>query len=215
MNFLKSGKNKIFVIFSLIIAAIISAGVYFIFVGNMADVIVVNQTVRGGTQISESIISTKKADKSSLPENYILAKYKDEIIGQYLDLGLTEGGVLTANNLSSNGKASLIQSGKVLFAMKDLETYPQNLIAGDKLNIIVASSADGERYVKTIEQVEVAGVHQEDGEITGVEIYVTAEEAQLIAFAQANGEVSVSLLPLDYETLNLDILDSRGFINAQ
>ena len=75
-----SSKNKMFTLFMIIIAAIISVSLYFILIGNMTDVLVLNQTVRGGTQITESMISTKKADKSSLPDNYIVAGYKDEVI---------------------------------------------------------------------------------------------------------------------------------------
>ena len=206
-----SSKNKMFTLFMIIIAAIISVSLYFILIGNMTDVLVLNQTVRGGTQITESMISTKKADKSSLPDNYIVAGYKDEVIGKYLDLGLTKGGVLTKDNLSTSGKASLIQSGQVLYSMKDLETYPDNLVAGDHLNIVVAVSDGGNKFVKTIEKVLVASVHTKDGAISGIEIYVTPQESQLIAYAQAYGQVSVSLLPLDYEALQLNILDSNGF----
>lgn len=213
MRFLKG--NKGFFIFGIIIVAIASCGLYFGFVGNMTDVLTVNQTVRGGTQISTAMIEVKKADKSSLPDNYLTEDNLDGIIGKYLDLGLTSGGVLTEDNISTSGKASLIDSGQILYSMKDLETYPSGLVAGDHLNIVVASSSDGKKYVKTIENVLVAAVHIEENAITGIEIYVTPEESQLIAFAQANGDVSVGLLPLDYEKKNIEILDDGGFISSQ
>lgn len=181
----------------------------------MTDVLVVNQTVRGGTQITESMLSVKKVDKSSLPDNYLKASLRDEVVGKYFDLGLTSGGVLTKDNISVSGKASLIQSGYILYSMKDLETYPNGLVTGDHLNIVVASSSDGNKYVKTIENVPVASVHMEENVITGIEVYVTPEAAQLIAFAQANGDVSVGLLPLDYKNTNIEILDGGGFISSQ
>lgn len=209
------GKNKIFTIFSIVFVAIVSISLYFAFIGNMTDVLVVNQTVRGGTQITESMLSVKKVDKSSLPDNYLKASLKDEVVGKYFDLGLTSGGVLTKDNISVSGKASLIQSGYILYSMKDLETYPNGLVTGDHLNIVVASSSDGNKYVKTIENVPVASVHMEENVITGIEVYVTPEAAQLIAFAQANGDVSVGLLPLDYKNTNIEILDGGGFISSQ
>ena len=209
------GKNKIFTIFSIVFDAIVSISLYFAFIGNMTDVLVVNQTVRGGTQITESMLSVKKVDKSSLPDNYLKASLKDEVVGKYFDLGLTSGGVLTKDNISVSGKASLIQSGYILYSMKDLETYPNGLVTGDHLNIVVASSSDGNKYVKTIENVPVASVHMEENVITGIEVYVTPEAAQLIAFAQANGDVSVGLLPLDYKNTNIEILDGGGFISSQ
>ena len=209
------GKNKIFTIFSIVFAAIVSISLYFAFIGNMTDVLVVNQTVRGGTQITESMLSVKKVDKSSLPDNYLKASLRDEVVGKYFDLGLTSGGVLTKDNISVSGKASLIQSGYILYSMKDLETYPNGLVTGDHLNIVVASSSDGNKYVKTIENVPVASVHMEENVITGIEVYVTPEAAQLIAFAQANGDVSVGLLPLDYKNTNIEILDGGGFISSQ
>jgi len=181
----------------------------------MTDVLVVNQTVRGGTQITESMLSVKKVDKSSLPDSYLKASLKDEVVGKYFDLGLTSGGVLTKDNISVSGKASLIQSGYILYSMKDLETYPNGLVTGDHLNIVVASSSDGNKYVKTIENVPVASVHMEENVITGIEVHVTPEAAQLIAFAQANGDVSVGLLPLDYKNTNIEILDGGGFISSQ
>lgn len=209
------GKNKIFTIFSIIIAAVVSIGLYFILIGNMTDVLTINQTVRGGIQITEDMIVTKTVDKSSLPSNYISAELRDEVVGKYIDLGLTKGAVITKDNLSLSGKASLIQSGQILYSMKNLETYPQNLVTGDKLNIVVATSIDGEKIVKTIENVPVAGVNKNDGEVVGIEIYVTPQESQVIAYAQANGEVSLGLLPLDYQNQNLNILDSGGFIQSQ
>ena len=209
------GKNKIFTIFSIVFAAIVSISLYFACIGNMTDVLVVNQTVRGGTQITESMLSVKKVDKSSLPDSYLKASLRDEVVGKYFDLGLTSGGVLTKDNISVSGKASLIQSGYILYSMKDLETYPNGLVTGDHLNIVVASSSDGNKYVKTIENVPVASVHMEENVITGIEVYVTPEAAQLIAFAQANGDVSVGLLPLDYKNTNIEILDGGGFISSQ
>lgn len=213
MRFLKG--NKGFFIFGIIIVAIASCGLYFGLVGNMTDVLTVNQTVRGGTQITESIIAVKKVDKSSLPDNYLTSQYKDEVVGHYLDLGLTSGGVLTKDNLSTSGKASLIQTGDILYSMKDLETYPSGLVTGDKLNIVVATQNEGEKIVKTIENVPVASVHMEEKEITGIEVYVTPDEAQLIAYAQANGEVSVGLLPLDYQPTNIGVLNGGGFVSSQ
>lgn len=214
MKFLK-GKNKMFTIFLIIISAIVALGLYFVFVGNMTDVLVVKETVRGGTQITEQMLTVKKADKSSLPDNYLVAGSKEDVIGKYFDLGLTSGGVLTKDNISTSGKASLIESGLTLYAMKDLENYPQGLVTGDHINVVVASSSSGDKYVKTIENVQVAGVHVEEGEIVGIEIYVTVEDAQVIAYAQANGDVSVGLLPLDYESKNVSILNGNGFIASQ
>lgn len=215
MKLLKTLKTKRASVFLIVIGAVISIGLYFILVGNMTDVLVINQTVRGGTQITDEMISVKKADKSSLPNDYISADLKNKVIGQYFDLGLTKGGVLTKDNLSLSGKASLIKEGLILYSLKDLETYPKGLVAGDNLNIVVATSDSGDKYVKTIESVPVAAVHTVEGEISGIEIYVTPESAQLIAFAQANGEVSVGLLPLNYQNKNLEVLIGENFLHSQ
>ena len=94
------------VIFFAILALIASGAIYFLLTGNMTDVLTINQTVRGGTQITESMISIEKLDKSALPDNYITANYKDEVIGKYLDLGITSGGVLTETNISTSGTVS-------------------------------------------------------------------------------------------------------------
>ena len=213
MNILK-GKNKMYSIFLIVMAAIISVGIYFLLIGNMKDVVVVNQTIRGGTKITEEMLTVQKMDKTTLPDGWISKSDKKEVIGKYLDLGLTNGSVLTEANLSLHGKASLIESGKILYSMKDLETYPQGLVTGDKLNIVVASSIQGSNYVKTIENVPVANIHMTDGEISGLEVYVTPEESQLISFAMNNGDVSIGLLPIDYEEKNIPVLDINGFITA-
>ena len=117
--------------------------------------------------------------------------------------------------IKSIHKSFLIETGKTLYAMSELVNYPQGLVAGDHVNVVVSTSAEGAKFVKTIENVPVAGVHTEEGEVTGIEIYVTPEEAQSIAYAQANGQVSVALLPLDYENKNLEILDDGGFLSSQ
>lgn len=216
MKQLKLTKNKTMVIFFAILALIASGAIYFLLVGNMTDVITVNQTVRGGTQIKENMISIEKLDKSALPDNYITANHKDEVIGKYLDLGITAGGVLTETNISASGKASLIPTGYTLYSIKGMDVYPKGLITGDRLNIIVSTNLEDKgKSVLTFQNILITNInYDKDNVVETIEIQVTPEQAQMIAFGQSNGSISLSLLPLDYEAHSIDVLDENNFQNG-
>ena len=215
MKRFKLTKNKTMMIFFILLALIVSGAIYFVLVGNMVDVLTINQTVRGGTQITTNMISVKKLDKSALPDNYLTADYKDEVIGKYLDLGLTSGGVLTETNISSSGKSSLIPTGYTLFSIKNLDTYPKGIMTGDKLNIVISTSLESRgKVVLTFQNLLITNIsHDENNNISAIELQVTPQQAQVIAYGQANGELSLSLLPLDYESQPLDVLDENSFQN--
>ena len=216
MKNLKLSKNRTMVIFFALLALIASGAIYFLLIGNMTDVITVNQTVRGGTQITEEILSVEKLDRSALPDNYVTADNKDEIIGKYLDLGLTSGGVLTETNISTSGKASLIPTGHTLYAIKDMDVYPKGLMTGDRLNIVVSTNLEEKgKSVLTFQNILITNItYDEEKVLETIEVQVTPEQAQMIAFGQANGEITLSLLPLDYETHNMPILDEGSFQQA-
>lgn len=216
MKKLKLTKNKTMIIFAVLLALIISGSLYFVLIGNMVDVITVNQTVRGGTQITSNMLTVKKLDRSSLPDNYLIADYYDDVVGKYLDLGLTSGGVLTETNISSSGKSSLIPTGYTLFSIKNLDTYPKGIITGDRLNIVISTSLESRgKVVLTFQNLLITNIsHDDNGNITAIELQVTPQQAQVIAYGQANGELSLSLLPLDYESQPLDVLDENSFQNG-
>lgn len=216
MKKLKLTKNKTMVIFFAILALIASGSIYFLLTGNMTDVLTINQTVRGGTQITESMISIEKLDKSALPDNYITANYKDEVVGKYLDLGITSGGVLTETNLSTSGKASLIPTGYTLYSIKGMNVYPKGLMTGDRLNIIVSTSLEGKgKSVLTFQNILITNInYDKENVVETIEIQVTPEQAQMIAFGQSNGDISLSLLPHDYEAHTMEILDENNFQNG-
>lgn len=216
MNGLKLTKNKTVIIFFVILALIASGAIYFVLIGNMEDVITINQTVRGGTQITENMITVKKLDKSALPDNYLSADFKKDVVGKYLDLGITAGGILTENNISTSGKSSIIPTGYTLYSIKDLETYPTGLITGDKLNIVISTNLESKgNAVLTFQNILVTNIsYDEEKAIDSIELQVTPEQAQYIAYGQANGQISISLLPLDYQNKSLEVIDENSFQNG-
>lgn len=208
----KKGKNRAIIIMMSIIAVIACASLYFIFIGNMETVCVANKTARTGTQITKDMITTKTVDKSNLPDNYVPANLKDKLIGAYVDVGLTKGSAISQENIAMNGKASMISKGYTLYCINELKTYPEGIVAGDSINILCGTSlSETGKSVITFQKVTVTNVNKNsDGEVIGIEVEVTPEQAQKIAYAQANGTLSLALVPNGYTIEDLPILNESG-----
>ena len=67
---------------------------------------------------------------------------------------------------------------------------------------------------KLYRQQKVAGYTDDDGNVTGLEVVVTPKQAQKIVYAQLKGQISVSLLPINYKTTDLQPIDENGFLDT-
>ena len=212
---MKKGKKLWFVLL-LVIGIVASASVYFAFSANMVDVVVANQTLRSNVAIDAGMLSTKKVDKNSLPDNYVSAEYMNDMVGRYTNIGITKGSVFTTGNVATGDskKAAVIPEGKTLLSIS-IESLPQGVEAGDYVNLLIGiNMEDKGKVVMTYQKVKVTSTYVDvDGNVTGLEIEVTPEQAQKIQYAQLNGDLSVSLLPLGYESQNLPIVDENEIKN--
>jgi len=206
---MKKGKKLWFVVL-LVIGIVASGCVYFAFNANMVEVVVANQTVQGNVEITNGMLSTKKIDKAALPENYLEAKYIKDMVGRYTNIGITKGSVFTTGNVATKDskKAAVIPDGKTLLSIT-IDSLPQGVEAGDYVNLLVGiNMQDKGKVVMTYQNVKVTSAYVDvDGNVTGLEVEVTPAQAQKIQYAQINGELSVSLLPLGYEDEELPLVD--------
>lgn len=206
---MKSSK-KIWFAVLLGIGLVASGSTYFAFNANMEEVVVATQTIRGNKEIKANMLTTKKVDKASLPADYLTVDYMDDMVGRYTNIGITEGSVFTTGNVttSDSKKAAVIPDGYTLLSVS-VESLPQGLSSGDEVNILVGiNMQDKGKVVMTYQKILVTDTYVDvDGNITGIEVQVTPEQAQKIQYAQINGELSISLLPLGYEEEDLPIVD--------
>lgn len=206
---MKKGKKMWFAIL-LVIGIIASASIYFAFSANMVEVVVASQTLPSNVEITANMLTIKKVDKTSLPENYIKSDVIDEMVGRYTNIGITKGSVFTNGNISTKAskKAAVIPEGKTLLSIS-IDSLPQGVVAEDKVNLLVGISMnDTGKVVMTFQDIKVTDTYVDvDGNVTGLEVEVTPDQAQKIQYAQINGELSVSLLPLGYEIEELPIVD--------
>lgn len=212
---MKNGKKVWFVVL-LVIGLVASTCLYFAFSANMVDVVVANQTLQGNVEIKTNMLTTKKVDKASLPENYLSAEYTKDMVGRYTNIGITKGSVFTTGNVSTKDskKAAVIPAGKTLLSIT-IDSLPQGVVSGDNVNLLVGINIqDKGKVVMTFQNVKVTNTYVDvDGNVTGLEVEVTPEQAQKIQYAQINGELSVSLLPLGYENEDLPIVDEHEIKN--
>ena len=210
-------KNQVIFIILLLIGVITSGCLFFAFNANKAEVVIATQTVRGNVPVTANMITTAKVDKAYLPANYIEAKYASDVVGRYSDVGFASGQILTTSNIATGEgkKATIIPMGYTLLAV-DIENFPQGILPGDKVNIVIGTNLEkAGRAVLTFQNVLVTNTYTDvDGFLTGLEVQVTPDQAQKIVYAQINGELSIALLPLDYQSEALPILDEEGFTSV-
>ena len=204
--------NKIY-LWLLPIGLLASGAFYFAFIVNMVDVVVATETINANTEIKSSMITTKRVDKSALPKNYITAANANDLVGLYTNVGITEGSIFTTGNVASedNKKSAVIPEGQTLLSIS-ITSLPQGITSGDRVNLLIGiNTSGGGRSVITYQNIQVTNTYLNDnGDVVGLEVQVTPEQAQYIQYAQLNGELSVSLLPLGYQEENLTPVDESN-----
>lgn len=209
---MKKGK-KIWLILLLVIGLVGSGAIYLAFNASMVDVVVATKTVGSNNKITSDMITTKRVDKSALPDNYLSAEYLSQVKGRYTNIGFTSGSVLTTGNVATKDskKSAVIPDGYTLLSIS-VQSLPQGVQPDDHVNILVGISVNGQgKVVVTYQNVLVTGTYSDsDGSVTGLEVQVTPEQAQKIQYAQSNGSLSVSLLPLGYSEQQLNVVDENS-----
>lgn len=205
----KKGK-RLWLIILLALGLVGSGAIFLAFNANMVDVVVATQNITGNVEITQDMLTTKRVDKSSLPENYITSNNVEEMIGRYTNIGITKGSVFTTGNVATKDskKSAVIPEGQTLLAIT-VDAIPQGVQSGDSVNLLIGINMQSEgKVVMTYQDVLVTSTYVDDnGAVTGLEVQVTPEQAQKIQYAQINGELSVSLLPLGYESEDLPIVN--------
>ncbi len=199
------GSNAGYLLLGLI-GVCASAAAYFAFATQMEDVVVATANITANTQISSDMLAVKKVDKSALPPKYLKSSDANAMVGLYTNIGITEGSIFTEGNVATKDtkKSAVIPEGQTLLAIS-ISSLPKGVSPGDRVNILVGISTDEGRIVITYQNVQVTSTKvNEKGDVTGLEVQVTPDQAQKIQYAQLNGELAVSLLPLGYteEQLN-------------
>lgn len=211
----RKSKNKGF-IWLILIGLIGSGAAYFAFVSNMADVVVATQTISANQQITSDMIKTKKVDKSALPSKYLTASSADSLVGLYTNVGITEGSIFTSANVATKDtkKSAVIPAGYTLLSV-NITQLPQGVAPGDRVNLLIGLSTASEgRVVITYQNIQVTNTYKNDnGQVSGLEVQVTPEQAQQIQYAALNGELSVSLLPPGYTEESLPTMNEAQLKN--
>lgn len=210
-------KNRIIIIFLLLLGVLSSVALYFTFSANLTDVVVATQTVRANSEITPDMIATRKMDRDYLPKNYIEGQFAEQVVGRYTDIGFTEGSVLTTDNVATGdgNRTAVIPEGYTIMNVS-LDTLPQGIQTGDYVNIVIGSNSnDKGKVVLTYQKIAVTNIVKDsDKRVTGIEVQVTPHQAQKIEYAQLNGSISVSLLPKDYRAQSLEIVDESEFMKT-
>lgn len=213
---LKSSK-RISLIIIIVAGLILSGSLFMIFVGNTTEVLVATQDVKANTKIKESMFTIERVDTASLPDNYLSADSAKDVVGYYTYIGFTKGSVISKSNIATSAKkaSGAIEKGKTLLTIS-AENLPTGIQSGDKVNIIIGANTDsGNKVVLTYQNIDVSNIYVDDeGSITGLEVSVTPEQSQKIVYAKLNGELSISLLPINYKDINLPIIDEGGFLDT-
>ncbi len=200
----------------VIVGIIASSCVYVAFDFMTVPVVVATQTIPGNTQITSDMVTTKSLGKGSLPDNYISGKNLSAVVGSYTNVGITSGSVFTTGNVASaqSRKSASITEGYTRMNIS-ASNIPSGIETDDRVNILIEINlSDSGKSVMTYQNVLVTSVKKNSsGDITGLEVEVTPEQAQQIQYAESNGNLSITLLPTGYEEQNLDITDEDSIEN--
>lgn len=188
------------------LGALCSIALYFVLNLQTTEVLVASGTIYPNTRITEDMLQTRRIVKDDLPQDYLSADLLDQVVGMYTNVGITATSVFTKENIATQDtkKAAVIPEDQTLLAIH-ISSLPAGVVPGDRVNLLVGMSQNGQATVMTYQDIQVTNTTKNSsGDITGLEVQVTPEQAQLIQFAQLNGTLAVSLLPLGYENAPLN-----------
>ena len=126
----------------LIIIGLGASGALFLAFGMMTtSVVVATENIRGNTQITSSMVTTKNISKGALPNNYISGKYLGSVVGSYTDVGITSGNVFTTGNIATkkSRKAAAITEGYTRMKINP-SNIPNGIQVDDRINLLIQAS---------------------------------------------------------------------------
>ena len=204
------------IIILTVVGIIAAACIYVVFDFSTVSVVVATQTIEGNTEITADMVTTKSLGRGSLPDNYITASNLKAVVGSYTNIGITSGSVFTTGNVASaqSRKSAAITEGYTRMNIT-ASNIPSGIVTDDNVNILIEINLSSSgKSVMTYQNILVTDVKKNSsGDITGLEIEVTPEQAQQIQYAESNGNISVTLVPSGYEEQDLDATDEDSIEN--
>lgn len=212
----KQGTVRLGSLLLLIIIGLGASGALFLAFGLMTtNVVVATETIKGNTEITASMVTTKNVSYGSLPDNYISGKNLSSVIGSYTDVGITSGNIFTTGNIATKNsrKSAAITEGYTRMKIAP-SNIPEGIQTDDHINILIEIQLSDANSVITYQNILVTNVTSDsNGGISSLEIEVTPTQAQQILYAQNNGSLSVALVATGYEEENLDPTDEDSIEN--
>jgi Flp pilus assembly protein CpaB len=171
---------------------------------DLTDIVVADADIPSGARLTDKMLTLR-----SLPKKYAdkgALSSKSSLVGIETNMPVFKGETITKRKLRikenrASGKATMVQEGYRGFSILTDESDPQGRIlrTGNQVDMLVTLNRDvlGMSVTKTIlerkDVIAVEGLGRNDMYI--VTLMVSPEEAQKLAYAQANGRISISICP--------------------
>lgn len=170
----------------------------------LKEIVVARADIPTGTRITESVLILRSFPKDYTDKDWF--ESKSGLVGVETGMPVLKGEPVTKRKLKTkenrtSGLASVVQEGLRGFSILVDESDPQGRVlkAGNQVDLLVTLNRDvlGLSVTKTIlerkDVIAVQALGRNDTYI--VTLSVDPEEAQKLAYAQANGRISLSICP--------------------
>lgn len=171
---------------------------------DLTDIVIANVDIPSGARLTEKMLSVRSLPKKYADEGVLGSK--SSLVGIETNMPVFKGEAIIRRKLRikenrASGKATMVREGYRGFSILTDESDPQGRIlrAGNQVDMLVTLNRDvlGMSVTKTIlerkDVIAVEGLGRNDMYI--VTLMVSPEEAQKLAYAQANGRISISICP--------------------
>jgi Flp pilus assembly protein CpaB len=176
--------------------------------GPVVDAVVAGRELPLGTTIAARDVTERAVHRSQLPRGTIEGTAR--VVGRVVAVPLVRGGYVTEANLTPARRTGL--DGSVPPGMRAMRVVVTNAVtvrpgaAVDVLATFATSSTPGASQSASATVVVAAGVqvlgtdnttekNGARGDTLGVTLLVDADDARRLAFAEANGVVTIALVP--------------------
>jgi Flp pilus assembly protein CpaB len=172
-------------------------------IGPVVDAVVASRGLPMGTTLGADDLDVRRVHRSQLPPGAL--EHRGLAVGRVVAVPVVRGGFVAQANLAPRRRRGIdgvvprgMRAMRVVAsnalrpragaAVDVLATFDRDEPDGDSATVVVAAGA-------TVIATDATSGSAETGDTLGVTLLVDADDARRLAFAQANGVVTIALVP--------------------
>lgn len=141
---------------------------------------------------SRQVITPNDVTTTEIPKKYVTDEHitnAEDLVNKVSVVPLSSGDVITKNTLKEASAVTEEDSRLVTIMRSDNVTFDEQLVALDRVDIVVSEDVDGKKETNVfMKDVKVARVAEQDGEFSGIQVEIPFDQVPELIHKQNYAE---------------------------